>query len=231
MRKKSKSYRSVLKEHPNLGEPTSVLESIALLKKMKLVKFDPTVDLAVNLGVDPRHADQNVRGAVVLPSGLGKTMRILVFAAGDKAKEAEEAGADYVGEQELIDKVQGGWFDFDVAIATPDLMGRVGRLGRLLAPRGLMPNPKVGTVTTDLTRAVNESKRGKVSFRVTKEGTIHAPVGKLSFEDQALESNIVEFLQALKRAKPSGAKGTYFKSAYLSSSMSPSVRLDLSILN
>lgn len=231
MKKRSKKFREVLEKHQSkLKQPLTLEEAIPLLKDMKLVKFDPTVDLAVNLGVDPRHADQNVRGAVVLPSGLGKTSRVLVFATEENAEKAKAAGADYVGDQDLIDQIQKGWFEFDVAIATPDLMGKVGRLGRLLAPKGLMPNPKVGTVTTDVAKAISESKRGKVPFRVTKEGTIHAPVGKLSFEDQALIDNVQEFFQALKRAKPSGAKGTYFQSAYISTTMSPSVKLNFSPL-
>src|SRR5512143_2304716 len=186
-------------------------EGIELVKQTSYAKFDETVDVAVRLGVDPRHADQMVRGAVVLPNGLGKTVRVLVFAKGEKEKEARDAGADYVGAEDLVAKIQEGWFDFDTAIATPDMMGVVGKIGKLLGPRGLMPNPKVGTVTFDLARAVKESKSGKVEFRVEKAGIIHAPVGKVSFEGEKLKENILALLDALMKAKPSAAKGTYMK--------------------
>lgn len=203
-----------------------IQEGIQLVKKASYVKFDETVDIAVRLGVDPRHADQMVRGAVVLPNGLGKTVRVLVFAKGEKEKEARDAGADYVGAEDLVTKIQEGWFDFDTAIATPDMMGVVGKIGKLLGPRGLMPNPKVGTVTFDVARAVNESKSGKVEFRVEKAGIVHAPVGKVSFDDAKLQENILAVLDALMKAKPSAAKGTYVKKISLSSTMGPGVRLD-----
>ncbi|MES2614328.1 MAG: 50S ribosomal protein L1 [Bdellovibrionota bacterium] len=203
----------------------SVSEACALVKEMASAKFDETVEIAMNLGVDPRHADQNVRGAVVLPNGLGKKVRVLVFAKGEKIREAEEAGADFVGGDDLAQKIQGGWLDFEAAIATPDMMGLVGRLGRILAPRGLMPNPKVGTVTADLKTAVKEAKAGRVEFKVNKAGIIQAPVGKVSFNTAALEENTKAFVDAIVKAKPAAAKGTYIKSAYVSATMSPSVRL------
>jgi large subunit ribosomal protein L1 len=206
----------------------SLKEAITLVKAASFAKFDETVDLMVRLGVDPRHADQMVRGAVVLPNGLGKDVRVLVFAKGEKEKEARDAGADYVGAEDLVTKIQEGWFDFDTAIATPDMMGVVGKIGKLLGPRGLMPNPKVGTVTFDVGRAVKESKSGKVEFRVEKAGIIHAPVGKVSFDDQKLEENILAIYDALLKAKPAAAKGTYVKKISLSSTMGPGVRCDAS---
>jgi large subunit ribosomal protein L1 len=202
-------------------------ESLELVKSAAFAKFDETVDLVVKLGVDPRHADQMVRGAVVLPNGLGKDVRVLVFAKGEKEREAREAGADYVGADDLVAKIQGGWFDFDTAIATPDMMGVVGKIGKLLGPRGLMPNPKVGTVTFDLARAVKESKSGKVEFRVEKAGIVHAPVGKVSFPAETLRQNIVALVEALQKAKPSAAKGTYMKKISVSSTMGPGVTIDL----
>jgi len=198
-----------------------------LLKELAFAKFDETVEIAMNLGVDPRHADQNVRGAVVLPHGLGKKVRVLVFAKGEKIREAQEAGADYVGAEELAQKIQGGWLDFEAAIATPDMMGLVGRLGRILAPRGLMPNPKVGTVTQDLKTAVREAKAGRVEFKVNKAGIVQAPVGKISFNAVQIEENARAFMEAIIKAKPAAAKGTYIQSTYVSSTMSPSVRLDM----
>jgi large subunit ribosomal protein L1 len=198
------------------------------VKKASYVKFDETVDVAVRLGVDPRHADQMVRGAVVLPNGLGKDVRVLVFAKGEKEKEALDAGADYVGAEDLVAKIQGGWFDFDTAIATPDMMGVVGKIGKLLGPRGLMPNPKVGTVTFEVSRAVKESKAGKVEFRVEKAGIVHAPVGKVSFDADLLKGNILALVEALIKAKPSAAKGTYIKKITVSSTMGPGVNLDIS---
>lgn len=202
-------------------------EGLELVKDAVYAKFDETVDVAVRLGVDPRHADQMVRGAVVLPNGLGKDVRVLVFAKGEKEKEARDAGADYVGADDLVAKIQEGWFDFDTAIATPDMMGVVGKIGKLLGPRGLMPNPKVGTVTFDVGRAVKESKSGKVEFRVEKAGIVHAPVGKASFAAATLKENIIALVDALIKAKPSAAKGTYIKKVTVSSTMGPGVRLDI----
>lgn len=202
-------------------------EGLELVKSAAYVKFDETVDVAVRLGVDPRHADQMVRGAVVLPNGLGKDVRVLVFAKGEKEKEARDAGADFVGAEDLVAKIQEGWFDFDTAIATPDMMGVVGKIGKLLGPRGLMPNPKVGTVTFDIGRAVKESKSGKVEFRVEKAGIVHAPVGKASFTADILRENLLALVDALVKAKPSAAKGTYIKKICISSTMGPGVKLDI----
>jgi len=202
--------------------------AVDVVKGAAYAKFDETVDVAVRLGVDPRHADQMVRGAVVLPNGLGKTVRVLVFAKGEKEKEALEAGADFVGSDDLVAKIQGGWFDFDTAIATPDMMGVVGKIGKLLGPRGLMPNPKVGTVTFEVARAVNESKAGKVEFRVEKAGIVHAPIGKISFDADKLQGNLIAIVEALLKAKPSAAKGTYIKKISLSSTMGPGINLDIS---
>lgn len=202
-------------------------EAINLVKESSFAKFDETVDVAVRLGVDPRHADQMVRGAVVLPNGLGKEVRVLVFAKGEKEKEAREAGADFVGAEDLVAKIQEGWFEFDTAIATPDMMGVVGKIGKLLGPRGLMPNPKVGTVTFDVGRAVQESKAGKVEFRVEKAGIVHAPIGKVSFDPLKLRENMVALVDALIKAKPSAAKGNYLKKITVSSTMGPGVKLDL----
>jgi len=202
-------------------------EGVELVKGAVYAKFDETVDVAIRLGVDPRHADQMVRGAVVLPNGLGKDVRVLVFAKGEKEKEATDAGADFVGADDLVAKIQAGWFDFDTAIATPDMMGVVGKIGKLLGPRGLMPNPKVGTVTFDVGRAVKESKSGKVEFRVEKAGIVHAPVGKASFAAVTLKENLLALIDALLKAKPSAAKGTYIKKVTISSTMGPGVRLDI----
>ncbi|UFS68721.1 50S ribosomal protein L1 [Geomonas sp. RF6] len=202
-------------------------DGLELVKSASFAKFDETVDLVVKLGVDPRHADQMVRGAVVLPHGLGKEVRVLVFAKGEKEREAREAGADYVGADDLVQKIQGGWFEFDTAIATPDMMGVVGKIGKLLGPRGLMPNPKVGTVTFDLARAIKESKSGKVEFRVEKAGIIHAPVGKVSFPAETLKANVLALVEALQKAKPAAAKGTYMKKISVSSTMGPGVPIDL----
>jgi large subunit ribosomal protein L1 len=202
--------------------------ALDVVKKASYAKFDETVDVAVKLGVDPRHADQMVRGAVVLPNGLGKDVRVLVFAKGEKEKEALDAGADFVGAEDLVTKIQEGWFDFDTAIATPDMMGVVGKIGKLLGPRGLMPNPKVGTVTFEVSRAVKESKAGKVEFRVEKAGIVHAPVGKVSFDADALKGNLLAIVEALVKAKPSAAKGTYIKKISVSSTMGPGINLDIS---
>jgi large subunit ribosomal protein L1 len=198
-------------------------EAIALIQKMPSVKFDATLEVSVKLGVDPKHADQQVRGAVVLPNGTGKTKRVLVFAKGEKAKEAEQAGADFVGAEDMVEKIQGGWTDFDVAVATPDMMGTVGRLGKILGPKGLMPNPKVGTVTMDVTRALNEIKAGKIEYRTDKAGNIHAPLGRMSFETEKLLQNYFTLIETLVKAKPSAAKGTYVRNITLSSTMSPGV--------
>ncbi|MBW4054871.1 MAG: 50S ribosomal protein L1 [Proteobacteria bacterium] len=202
--------------------------AVDVVKQAAYAKFNETVDVAVKLGVDPRHADQMVRGAVVLPNGLGKNVRVLVFAKGEKEKEALDAGADYVGSDDLVAKIQAGWFDFDTAIATPDMMGVVGKIGKLLGPRGLMPNPKVGTVTFEVGKAVKESKAGKVEFRVEKAGIIHAPVGKVSFDADMLKGNLLALVEALVKAKPSAAKGTYIKKISLSSTMGASINLDIS---
>ena len=198
-------------------------EAIALIQKMPSFKFDATLEVSVKLGVDPKHADQQVRGAVVLPNGTGKTKRVLVFAKGEKAKEAELAGADFVGAEDMVEKIQGGWTDFDVAVATPDMMGTVGRLGKILGPKGLMPNPKVGTVTMDVTRALNEIKAGKIEYRTDKAGNIHAPLGRMSFETEKLLQNYFTLIETLVKAKPSAAKGTYVRNITLISTMSPGV--------
>jgi large subunit ribosomal protein L1 len=207
-------------------KPYSLDEAIGVLKSMPGTKFDESVDLSFRLGVDPKHADQMVRGAVVLPHGIGKTVRVAVFAKGEKEREAREAGADTIGAEDLVEKVQGGWMDFDTAIATPDLMGQVGRLGKVLGPRGLMPNPKLGTVTFDISRAVREAKAGKVEFRVDKAGNIHTPVGKRSFNEQQLRDNAMALIEAIVRAKPSASKGIYLRSLTVSSTMSPGVPID-----
>jgi large subunit ribosomal protein L1 len=201
-------------------------EACSLVKTSSFAKFDETVDIAVRLGVNPKHADQMVRGALVLPHGVGKTVRVLAFARGEKVAEAEAAGADFVGGEDLVAKVAGGWLDFDTVIATPDMMGQVGKLGRVLGPRGLMPNPKVGTVTFDVGKAVREAKAGKVEFRVEKAGIVHVPVGKVSFEPTKLTDNVKALMQALVKAKPSTAKGQYLRSITLSSTMGPGVRVD-----
>ncbi len=204
----------------------TLAEACTLVKKSATAKFDETVDIAVRLGVNPRHADQMVRGAVVLPHGTGQSVRVLVFAKGEKAKEAEAAGADFVGEADLVAKIQEGFMDFDRVIATPDMMGLVGKLGRILGPRGLMPNPKVGTVTVDVKTAVSEAKAGKVEYRVEKAGIVHARIGKVSFKEEALATNAEALISALVRAKPSTSKGVYLRSITLSSTMGPGVRID-----
>jgi large subunit ribosomal protein L1 len=200
-------------------------QAVELVKGAAFAKFNETIDVALNLGVDPRHADQIVRGTVVLPHGVGKSVRVLVITQGEKAKEAEAAGADFVG-PEYIQKIKDGWLDVDVIVATPDLMGQVGQLGRVLGPRGLMPNPKSGTVTMDVTRAVKEIKAGKVEFRVDKTGNVHGPIGKASFSAEQLAENLNAFVDAVVRAKPSGAKGTYLKSLTVSSTMGPGVPVE-----
>lgn len=207
------------------GKAYPVVEAVQTVKGAAFAKFDETVDVAVNLGVDPRHADQVVRGTCVLPHGTGKTVRVLVIAQGDRAKEAEAAGADFVG-VEYLQKIKDGWLDTDVIVATPDMMGQLGALGRVLGPRGLMPNPKAGTVTLNVGQAVKEIKAGKIEFRVDKTGNVHAPVGKVSFPADKLAENVQAFLDTIVRAKPPAAKGTYLKSATLSSTMGPGVALD-----
>lgn len=205
--------------------PLTPTEALERVKENAYAKFDETVELAVRLGVDPRHADQIVRGTVVLPAGTGRTVRILVLAQGDKAREAEEAGADFVG-AEYVEKIEGGWVDFDVAIATPDMMREVGKLGRILGPRGLMPTPKAGTVTNDVERAVSEARAGRIEFRVDKFGNVHAPIGKVSFELLQLEANLKALMGAIKRQRPAAAKGVYVRSVTVSSTMGPGVPID-----
>ena len=218
------------KEKVDRNKVYQVDEALALVKETAFAKFDESVDVSVKLGVDPRKADQMVRGAVVLPNGLGKTIRVLVFAKGEKAMEAEQAGADHVGGDDLVEKIKGGWFDFDTAIATPDMMGTVGKIGKLLGPRGLMTNPKVGTVTFEIARAVDEAKSGKIEYRVEKAGIVHAPVGKVSFDVEKLKGNLVSLMDALIKAKPSTAKGTYLKKVTISSTMGPGVNIDVPAL-
>lgn len=224
MAKKSKQFLAA-SEKVEKGTHYSAKDALALVKEIDFAKFDATIEVAYRLGIDTRKNDQQIRGAVVLPHGTGKTQRVLVFAKGDKAKEAEAAGADYVGENELADKIQGGWFDFDVIVATPDMMGQVGRLGRVLGPKGLMPNPKTGTVTMDVTKAVNEIKAGKVEYRVDKAGNVHVPIGKVSFEDQKLVENFKAIFDTILKAKPSAAKGTYVKNIAVSSTMGPGIKV------
>ncbi|GEK30799.1 50S ribosomal protein L1 [Kurthia zopfii] len=204
----------------------SVAEAAELSKSTSSVNFDATVEVAFNLNIDTRKNDQQIRGAVVLPNGTGKTQKVLVFAKGEKVKEAQAAGADYVGDAEFIQKIQGGWFDFDVIVATPDMMGEVGKLGRVLGPKGLMPNPKTGTVTFDVTKAINEIKAGKVEYRADKAGIVHAPVGKVSFDAAKLAENIQTIVDVIVKAKPATAKGVYMKSVHVTTTMGPSIKLD-----
>ena len=222
MAKKGKKYRASA-ELLTAGKLYEVAEAVDLVKKTATAKFDETIEMHVRLGVDPKYNDQQVRGAVVLPNGTGKSKRVLVFTKGEKVKEAESAGADYVGAEELIEKIKGGWFEFDVAVATPDMMGLVGRLGKLLGPRGLMPNPKLGTVTPDVAKAISEQKAGKVEYRTDKAGNIHCPIGKASFEGEKLAENYKTLLDTLIRVKPAAAKGQYVRSVTLSSTMGPGV--------
>ena len=225
MPKQSKN-RTKAVEAVDTSRKYTVEEACALVKKAKFAKFDETVDLAVRLGVNPKHADQMVRGALVLPHGTGQTVRVLVFAKGDKEREAREAGADFAGSDDMVAKVNEGFMDFDRVIATPDMMGALGKLGRVLGPRGLMPNPKVGTVTFDIGNAVKEAKGGKIEYRVEKAGIVHARVGKISFTEQALSENARALINQLVRAKPSTAKGTYMRSITISSTMGPGVKID-----
>lgn len=224
--KRGKNYQDSVKlyDKTNLYDPEQATELVIQTAK---AKFDETIELSVKLGVDPRHADQQVRGAVVLPNGTGKTVRVLVIAKGDKAKEAEAAGADFVGAEEMIEKIQKeSWFGFDVCVATPDMMGLVGRIGRVLGPKGLMPNPKSGTVTMDVAKAISEIKSGKVEYRVDKTSIVHCPIGKKSFGPEKLQENLTALMEAIVKAKPSAAKGTYLKSAVISSTMGPGIKLN-----
>ncbi|MBQ9816721.1 MAG: 50S ribosomal protein L1 [Proteobacteria bacterium] len=227
---RGKKYKESIKLVDRQKRYDNVQEAMALVKSMTTTKFDASVDVAVRLGVDPRHADQMVRGAVVLPHGIGKTVRVVVFAAGEKEKEAREAGADFVGADDLVQKISEGWLDFDKAIATPDMMGKVGRLGRVLGPRGLMPNPKVGTVTMDVARAIKETKAGRVEFRVERAGIIHAPIGRASFDADKLADNFNALMETLMKLKPATVKGAYVKSITISSTMSPGVKIDTAIV-
>lgn len=224
MAKRGKKYQEVAK----LIDPSkaySVEEAVALVKKTNFAKFDASVDTVFRLGVDPRHADQQIRGAMVLPHGTGKTRKVLVVTQGAKVQEAKDAGADFVGGKEVLEDIQKGWFEFDVIVATPDMMGELGKLGRLLGPKGLMPNPKTGTVTMDVTKAVADIKAGKVEYRVDKEGNVHVPIGKVSFDDAKLVENFKAIQETMVRAKPSAAKGTYMKNVVISSSMGPGVKI------
>lgn len=224
--KKGKKYQDLVKSFDK-QELFELDAAIAQVKKLATAKFDETIELHVKLGVDSRHADQQVRGAIVLPHGTGKTVKVLVIAKGDKLKEAEEAGADFFGEDDIIDKIQKeNWFDFDVMIATPDMMGKVGRLGRVLGPKGLMPNPKSGTVTMDIAKAVADTKAGKVEYRLDKTNIIHVIIGKASFTEEALKENMMVLLETVKKAKPAAAKGQYFRSVTLASTMSPGVKVN-----
>jgi large subunit ribosomal protein L1 len=225
MAKRGKKYNEAKKQVSN--QPASGFEeAVQRALKSSFAKFDETVDVAVRLGVDPRHADQMVRGSVVLPNGTGKEIKILVFAKGEKEKEAADAGADFVGNDDLVEKIKAGWFGFDKAIATPDMMGAVGKIGKLLGPRGLMPNAKTGTVTFDITKAVNDLKAGKIDFRVEKAGIVHAPVGKVSFGVEKIVQNVAAFIETILRLKPASSKGTYLKGIALSTTMGPGVKID-----
>ena len=224
MRKTGKKFAAARQQVPE--RPHTIEEAIPLMQKVKFAKFDETVEIALRLGVDPKHADQMVRGTVVLPHGLGKTKKVLAIAGADKQKDATEAGADHVGGEELVDKIQGGWMDFDAVVATPDMMRAVGKLGKVLGPRGLMPNPKTGTVTPNIAQAVKEIKAGKVEFRVDKTGIVHAPVGKISFPAQSLIENTHALVDSVVKAKPAAAKGKYLKSVTMSSTMGPGILID-----
>ncbi|HTR77516.1 MAG TPA: 50S ribosomal protein L1 [Gemmatimonadaceae bacterium] len=227
MREHGKKYTTAAKRR-DIASSYQPRQALELVKTGAYAKFDETVEVAVRLGVDPRHADQVVRGTVVLPAGTGKSVRVLVIAAGDKAKEAEQAGADFVG-TEHIQKIKDGWLDFDVLIATPDQMGQLGQLGRVLGPRGLMPNPKAGTVTFNITQAVRETKAGKIEFRVDKSGNVHAPIGKVSFGLEALETNFTAFMDQIVRSKPAASKGVYVRNVSVSSTMGPGVSVDATL--
>lgn len=225
MPKRGKKYREAKKKSGS-GMLLGFAEAVQMAIEASYAKFDETFDIAVRLGVDPRHADQMVRGTVVLPNGIGKDVRVLVFAKGEKEKEALEAGADYAGADDLVEKIKQGWFEFDKAVATPDMMGTVGKIGRLLGPRGLMPNAKTGTVTMDIARAVKELKAGKIDFRVEKAGIVHAPMGKVSFGSEKIVQNAAAFMETVMRLKPPASKGTYLKSIAVSTTMGPGFRVD-----
>lgn len=228
MTKMTKRAKNILAVLENVEQPVAGVEAIKLLKKIseENSKFDETLELHMKLGINVKHAEQQVRGTTVLPSGTGKTVRICVVAKGEKMNEATQAGADYVGAEDIVDKIQGGWLDFDTLIATPDAMGMLGKLGKVLGPKGLMPNPKTGTVTFDVKKAISEAKAGKVEYRADKQGIIHVPLGKMSFTEDALVKNFVAVADAVIKAKPSTTKGTYLKSAYLTTTMGPSIKLD-----
>ena len=225
MAKKSKQLRAAL-EKVEASKVYTVEEAVALAQETNFAKFDATVEVAYNLNIDVKKADQQIRGAMVLPNGTGKTAKVLVFAKGEKHKEAELAGADFVGAEEMVQKIQGGWFDFDVAVATPDMMGLVGRLGKVLGPKGLMPNPKVGTVTLDVAQAVKEIKAGKIEYRTDKAGNVHLPVGKASFDDAKLLDNYYTLLETVIKAKPAAAKGQYIRNVTVSATMGPGVKVN-----
>jgi large subunit ribosomal protein L1 len=225
-KKRGKRYRALVVKIDR-AKAYSPADAVKLVKETSQAKFDTSVDLHLRMGVDPRHAEQMVRGSAVLPNGTGKTVRVVVFAQGEKAREAQAAGADVVGADDLAKRIEGGWLDFDVAIATPDMMGAVGRLGKVLGPRGLMPNPKSGTVTFDVAKAVRDSKGGRIEFRVDKTGVVHTVVGKSSFTEEALLQNLATLMDAINRARPTGLKATYIESVYLTSTQGPSVKLDL----
>ena len=225
MAQRGKKYKAALQKFDR-QQYYSVDDALAIMGDIQTASYDETVEVAVSLGVDPKHADQMVRGAVVLPHGTGKTVRVVVFAKGDKEKEALDAGADFVGAEDLVEKIKGGWFDFDTAIATPNMMVHVGKIGRMLGPRGLMPNPKVGTVTFDVATAVQQAKAGKISYRTDRTGIIHAGIGKRSFETAKIKENLETLLETLAKAKPSAAKGKYIKSVTLSLTHSPGIRVD-----
>ena len=222
MAKHGKKYQDAAKLL-EAGKAYSPSEAMELVKKTATAKFDETIELHIRLGVDPKHADQQIRGAMVLPNGTGKTKRVLVFAKGEKVQEAEAAGADFVGSEEIVTKIQGGWLDFDVAVATPDMMGTVGRLGKVLGPRGLMPNPKLGTVTMDIKKAISEIKAGQIEYRTDKAGNIHVPIGKASFEPSKLQENYQAVIDTINRVKPASAKGQYIRSITVVATMGPSV--------
>lgn len=228
MAKHGKKFSTAL-ELLDTRQRYTIEEAVAKVKEGSYASFDESVDAVFRLGVDPRHADQVVRGTVVLPHGIGKELRVVVIAQGEKADEARKAGADHVGDQELIDKIAGGWFDFDTAITSPDMMGKVGKLGRILGPRGLMPNPKSGTVTMDISKAVQEAKAGKIEFRVDKTGNVHAPIGKVGFEDQKLVENFRALIETITKLRPASAKGTYLRTVAISSTMGPGFKLDTNL--